>query len=1124
MTHLSLDNKSKNEPPNTPDPVKVEPIHGRGRFPQESDYDRLASDKIGEELNPKACIWKLYAEEAKEYDAKVNQEQNGNLNNMLLFATLFSVIVTAFVIESTTLLEQDSSEVSTQLLLALVQSQRRIEAGTPNLTLSPAEIPGFVPSETVRLINVLWFASLMISLATAVVALLAKEWLAAFISYQTRDAHKYALERQARLASLDAWNMVPIIDLLPTFLYLALCLFCLGLHIRLWLLDFIVAVAVSCISAMLGLVYLFFMISGAVREDCPYKALLSIYFRRMVQRIVKYFNKGQSTAQDVQKNVETADTQKNIKSAEIEPLTWLFHHSTDPILGNYVTQALAGLRSLGLKLPTFLEDPPIQELRGIYTENSKILASVFELGSQAMDQLRMAPTGGRNELESCGGSSAARLAIAISEIYPYALTWKLYFHQGIQQLEGQPPEETVQSNIWMRRQVTYNNALIIDMPNVCKITEDVFDALDLVWAETSPPLTLSAYAYLLAAELKMARHALAFLGSREEESPMDMSHSSIEMTASSTTNYKLPRLTPGDLRKRSNRALVRTALVIKASVNHVTSKGSQELQSAMVALLLEATRLVEQGKSHLKYILRQFESLPYGKYISVTIVTESNRTRRLACLPQALGHELVEGLVKLCDSGTQDTLLVEGFRVAVFNLLLTFWPACIQCEIMDILDPPDLPPWVTQPWKIVPLQATPYNSQLSAEIIVYESIVLVYIAIGLGACAAFDRFEWDHEKWRKVLPLILRLLMSRSSTLPNIVDKLRSDPRHAMDTNLSCLCYKWLPTNSIIENWIMSIHELCLFRAPGEETSYMLVWCIGCLINTINQLTWIHSGVGIDVFPHLTSTHSAPEGGKAAEHFGLQVDQFMEFIYAASQATGRDVTTTAIGDLLCQGIRFIQTTDCHDCFQCFTQGNGFDILFKTGRTVSDPTAVASTVYDVLVALQATGLLVDPSVLPSLCEAMCYMCDQDMRYQLADSDLFVSSARSQLQLLTHIHRKESDCRTLVYPESERSEARNITSLRDQVQQWVESYISCDGAPSPTSDQARGLITTLVTRSSSGEAPGDSRPDDAANQASSSGQIYRNPPAEVTISSETVNERTTAIEEGDEEQLTDECEKD
>ncbi|CAE6369889.1 unnamed protein product [Rhizoctonia solani] len=171
-----LDQPAK--PPNLAyDQAKSEHVQSTGAFGPRSCHDKLAWDRIGEELNPDACIWRLYAEEAKELDAEMVQERNRNLDTMLLFAAIFSAIVTAFLIESTNLLEQDSSEVTTQLLLVLVQSQQGIVTGKPDNIPSPVEIPAFTPSATVRLINILWFASLIASLGAAVVAMLAKEWL-----------------------------------------------------------------------------------------------------------------------------------------------------------------------------------------------------------------------------------------------------------------------------------------------------------------------------------------------------------------------------------------------------------------------------------------------------------------------------------------------------------------------------------------------------------------------------------------------------------------------------------------------------------------------------------------------------------------------------------------------------------------------------------------------------------------------------------------------------------------------------------------------------------------------------------------------------------------------------------
>ncbi|CAE6493361.1 unnamed protein product [Rhizoctonia solani] len=116
-----MDNPNPSNP--TPDPTPADPKQAWGPLNQNVNYDKLASDRIGEELNPNATIWKMYTEEAREYDTEFTRERNENLNNMLLFATLFSAIVTAFIIESANLLEQNPSDISAQLLLMLVQSQ-----------------------------------------------------------------------------------------------------------------------------------------------------------------------------------------------------------------------------------------------------------------------------------------------------------------------------------------------------------------------------------------------------------------------------------------------------------------------------------------------------------------------------------------------------------------------------------------------------------------------------------------------------------------------------------------------------------------------------------------------------------------------------------------------------------------------------------------------------------------------------------------------------------------------------------------------------------------------------------------------------------------------------------------
>ncbi|KAF8596117.1 hypothetical protein BDV93DRAFT_410574, partial [Ceratobasidium sp. AG-I] len=137
-------------------------------------------DKIGEELAPDAGIWQLYLDEAKEHDDELVDVRNKNLDMMLLLAALFSAILTAFLIESKNLLQQDPNEVSIGLLLFIAQSQQRMEQGDPQPALAPIQLPEFSAPMSARWINGLWFLSLALSLSAALIAMLAKEWLTAY--------------------------------------------------------------------------------------------------------------------------------------------------------------------------------------------------------------------------------------------------------------------------------------------------------------------------------------------------------------------------------------------------------------------------------------------------------------------------------------------------------------------------------------------------------------------------------------------------------------------------------------------------------------------------------------------------------------------------------------------------------------------------------------------------------------------------------------------------------------------------------------------------------------------------------------------------------------------------------
>ena len=77
--------------------------------------------------------------------------------------------------------------------------------------------------------NVLWFASLIISLITAFLGLLVKQWLYEHLATEDLAALHRTRLRHSRAPQMEAWVIFTIAELLPTLLTISLGLFCIGL-------------------------------------------------------------------------------------------------------------------------------------------------------------------------------------------------------------------------------------------------------------------------------------------------------------------------------------------------------------------------------------------------------------------------------------------------------------------------------------------------------------------------------------------------------------------------------------------------------------------------------------------------------------------------------------------------------------------------------------------------------------------------------------------------------------------------------------------------------------------------------------------------------------------------------
>lgn len=114
--------------------------------------------------------WKNCARAVEKYDAELCKGYREEIDTLLVFAGLFSAVVTAFTIESYQWLQSDPNDAIIVFLSHIAQSV------SPNGTAAPlpAASTGLPSPVSVR-INIYWFTALALSLSAALVSILCKQ-------------------------------------------------------------------------------------------------------------------------------------------------------------------------------------------------------------------------------------------------------------------------------------------------------------------------------------------------------------------------------------------------------------------------------------------------------------------------------------------------------------------------------------------------------------------------------------------------------------------------------------------------------------------------------------------------------------------------------------------------------------------------------------------------------------------------------------------------------------------------------------------------------------------------------------------------------------------------------------
>ncbi|TBU22726.1 hypothetical protein BD311DRAFT_869248 [Dichomitus squalens] len=233
----------------------------------EETYTQAERDKA---LSEPAQIVKTYSDE-------MVKRWNEEIDNLLVYAGLFSSILTAFNVQSYLLLQPATPDPTLAVLQQISLQLNSFSVNPPGTLVNSthpvtafAPVP-MAPVETWAVwLNSLWFSALICSLSSASVGILVKQWLHEYEAGISGDSSEFARLRQYRLNRLEKWHLAEIVAVLPVLLQISLFLFFAGLLILLWHYHSTVAIVASVLVGVVTFFVVATTVMPTIWYDCCY--------------------------------------------------------------------------------------------------------------------------------------------------------------------------------------------------------------------------------------------------------------------------------------------------------------------------------------------------------------------------------------------------------------------------------------------------------------------------------------------------------------------------------------------------------------------------------------------------------------------------------------------------------------------------------------------------------------------------------------------------------------------------------------------------------------------------------------------------------------------------------------
>ena len=200
-------------------------------------------------------------------------------------AGLFSTVSSAFIIDIYKQLQPDTSDQSAALLRAILLTLNH--SAIPNETHTVLAVQKYPSSEIVT-VNCLLYASLLLSLLAAFVAMLGKQWVNRYLEHKGGSTIERSGDRQRKFDGLKRWPFHFIIESLPVMLQIALLFLAGGLCRYMMTINIPVACTLIILTGLGGLFYVVVVIVGVYSYDCPFQTPASALLRSSWKTVGPY--------------------------------------------------------------------------------------------------------------------------------------------------------------------------------------------------------------------------------------------------------------------------------------------------------------------------------------------------------------------------------------------------------------------------------------------------------------------------------------------------------------------------------------------------------------------------------------------------------------------------------------------------------------------------------------------------------------------------------------------------------------------------------------------------------------------------------------------------------------------